>query len=144
MRKDDERLAVPTPGGDALSEVPVKAERKHIVLFVVACVLLAGTLSSLIGFAELRMQPAPPSGSVESQLPGGEILAGALVAAAYALAEVMTVGGFAVCWVGGGVISVLLAIDRKNKPRWLWVASLVLATAHVAALAVMMGVWFLL
>ena len=44
MRKDDERLAVPTPGGDAFSEVPVKAEKKHIVMFVIACMLLAGIL----------------------------------------------------------------------------------------------------
>ena len=143
MRKDDERLAVPTPGGDALSEVPVKAEKKHIVLFVIACVLMAGMLSCLVEFAELRAYE-PPEESVESQLPGGEILAGVVAAAAFALAEAMMVGGFAVCCVGGGVISALLAMDRKNKPRWLWISSLAMTAANGAALAVMMGVWFLL
>ena len=141
MRKDDERLAVPTPGGDALSEVPVKAERKHIVLFVIACVLMAGMLSCLVEFAELRAYE-PPEESVESQLPGGEILAGVVAAAAFALAEAMMVGGFAVCCVGGGVISALLAMDRKNKPRWLWILSLAMTAANGVALAVMAGVWF--
>ena len=52
------------------------------------------------------------------------------------------VGGFAVCCVGGGVISALLAMDRKNKPRWLWISSLAMTAANGAALAVMAGVWF--
>ena len=121
---------------------PVKALKKHIVLFVIACVLLVGTLLCLYGFADLAIL-SKPSEPVEPQLPGGEILAGALVAAAYALAEAMTVGGFAVCWVGGGVISALLAMDIQNKPKWLRVASLVLALVYLAALLVMLGLWFL-
>lgn len=120
---------------------PVKAEKKHIVLFVIACVLMAGMLSCLVEFAELRANE-PPEESVESQLPGGEILAGVVAAAAFALAEAMMVGGFAVCCVGGGVISALLAMDRKNKPRWLWISSLAMTAANGAALAVMAGVWF--
>ena len=125
-----------------MENAPVRAQRKHIVLFVIACVLMAGMLSCLVEFAELRAYE-PPEESVESQLPGGEILAGVVVAAAFALAEVMTVGGFAVCCVGGGVISALLAMDKKNKPTWLWVASLALAAANGAALVVMAGIWFL-
>ena len=120
---------------------PVKAKKKHIVLFVIACVLMAGMLSCLVEFAELRAYE-PPEESVESQLPGGEILAGVVAAAAFALAEAMMVGGFAVCCVGGGVISALLAMDRKNKPKWLWISSLALAVTNGAALAVMAGIWF--
>lgn len=120
---------------------PVKAEKKHIVLFVIACVLMAGMLSCLVEFAELRAYE-PPEESVESQLPGGEILAGVVAAAAFALAEAMMVGGFAVCCVGGGVISALLAMERRNKPRWLWISSLAMTAANGAALAVMAGIWF--
>ena len=121
---------------------PARAQRKHLVLFVIACVLMAGMLSCLVEFAELRAYETPEE-SGESQLPGGEILAGVVVAATFALAEAMTVGGFAVCCVGGGVISVLLAMDRKNKPTWLWAVSLALAAANGAALVVMAGIWFL-
>ena len=118
---------------------PVKAKKKHIVLFVIACVLMAGMLSCLVEFAELRAYE-PPEESVESQLPGGEILAGVVTAAAFALAEAMMVGGFAVCCVGGGVISALLAMDRKNKPKWLWISSLALAGAYLALLVVLVAV----
>jgi hypothetical protein len=56
------------------------------------------------------------------------------------LAEAMMVGGFAVCCVGGGVISALLAMDRKNKPKWLWISSLALAGAYLALLVVLVAV----
>ena len=121
---------------------PVKAEKKHIVLFVIACVLMAGMLSCLVEFAELRAYE-PPEESVESQLPGGEILAGVVTAAAFALAEAMMVGGFAVCCVGGGVISALLAMDRKNKPKWLWGASLGLVILFGLIAVGLIAVWIL-
>jgi hypothetical protein len=121
---------------------PVKAKKKHIVLFVIACVLMAGMLSCLVEFAELRAYE-PPEESVESQLPGGEILAGVVTAAAFALAEAMMVGGFAVCCVGGGVISALLAMDRKNKPKWLWGASLGLVILFGLIAAGLAAVWIL-
>lgn len=128
-----------------MENAPVRAQRKHVVLFVIACVLMAGLLfffmPALIGL--LTETPSAPSESVESQLPGGEVLAGVLVAAAYAMAELILLVGFGLCWGLGQVVSALLAMDRKNKPRWLWASSLALAVANGAALVVMAGIWFL-
>ena len=121
---------------------PVKAKKKHIVLFMIACVLMAGMLSCLVEFAELRAYE-PPEESVESQLPGGEILAGVVTAAAFVLAEAMMVGGFAVCCVGGGVISALLAMERENKPKWLWGASLGLVILFGLIAVGLIAVWIL-
>ncbi len=117
---------------------PIKARKKHIVLFVIACVLLAGTLLCLYGFADPAIL-SKPSEPAEPQLPGGSFLIGLLLV----LAAYYVMGGFAFCWCGGQVISVLLAMDRKNKPKWLWVASLVLVLVYLACILVMLGLWFL-
>ena len=124
MRKDDERLAVPTPGGDAFSEVPVKAEKKHIVLFVIACVLLV--VSAVLACFLMAVHLDPPQ--VEN--PEGDPLAiGALLLAeaAYGMAMLIALALFVINWLCGMVIMALLAMERGNKPRWLWVASLTLA-----------------
>ncbi len=117
------------------STPPVKAQTKHIVLFVIACVLLAGTLLCLYGFADLAMISDEPI--VDAQLPGGEFFLGLMLL----LAGYAVVSGFAVCWGGGQVISALLAMDKGNKPRWLWVASLALTIVNVICLAFMLGIW---
>lgn len=41
MRKDDERLAVPTLGGDAFAEALTEVRPLHGVLFVLACLAVA-------------------------------------------------------------------------------------------------------
>lgn len=121
MRKDDERLAVPTPGGDALSEAPVKAERKHIVLFVVACVLLV--VSAVLACFLIAAHLDPP----QVETPEGDPLAiGALLlaGAAYSMAMLIAQALFVINWLCGMVIMALLAMERRNKPKWLWGASL--------------------
>ena len=124
MRKDDERLAVSTPGGDAFSEVPVKAERKHIVMFVVACVLLV--VSAVLACFLIATHLDPP----QVETPEGDPLAiGALllVGVAYGMAMLIAQALFVINWLCGMVIMALLAMERGNKPRWLWVASLTVA-----------------
>ena len=124
MRKDDERLAVPTPGGDAFSEVPVKAERKHIVMFVVACVLLA--VSAVLACFLIAVHLDPP----QVETPEGDPLAiGALLLAgvAYGIAVLIALALFVINWLCGMVIMALLAMERRNKPGWLWAASLTVA-----------------
>lgn len=124
MRKDDERLAVPTPGGDAFSEVPVKAEKKHIVLFVIACVLLA--VSAVLACFLMAVHLDPP----QVETPEGDPLAiGALLlaGAAYGIAVLIALDLFVINWLCGTVIMALLVMERGNKPRWLWVASLTVA-----------------
>lgn len=128
-----------------MENAPARAQRKHVVLFVIACVMMAGLLFFFLpALLELLTEtPSAPSESVESQLPGGEVLAGVLVAAAYAMADLILLVGFGLCWGLGQVVSALLAMDKRNKPRWLWAASLALAVANGAVLVVMAGIWFL-
>lgn len=128
-----------------MENAPARAQRKHVVLFVIACVMMAGLLFFFLpALLELLTETSSaPSESVESQLPGGEVLAGVLVAAAYAMAELILLVGFGLCWGLGQVVSALLAMDKRNKPRWLWAASLALAVANGAVLVVMAGIWFL-
>lgn len=136
MRKDDERLAVPTPGGDALSEVPVKAEKKHIVLFVIACVLLA--VSAVLACFLMAAHLDPP----QVETPEGDPLAmGALLlaGAAYGMAMLIALALFVINWLCGMVIMALLAMERRNKPKWLWVASLTVALVSLLP-AVMVAV----
>jgi hypothetical protein len=124
MRKDDERLAAPTPGGDAFAEVPVKAEKKHIVLFVIACVLLV--VSTVLACFLMAVHLDPP----QVETPEGDPLAiGALLLAgvAYGMAVLMAQALFVINWLGGMVIMTLLAMERGNKPKRLWVASLTVA-----------------
>ncbi len=100
---------------------PVKAERKHIVLFVIACVLLV--VASLCACFMLStvldpLQLADPEGD---PLATGAVL---LVGMAYVVAMGIVRIVFFVSWPTGAVIMVLLAVNRGNKPKWLWVASL--------------------
>ena len=121
----------------------VKTQKKHIVLFVITCILLVGTVFCTLAFREI-MEPIEPSGSVESQLPGGEIVAGLAIMAVYTVAKMILLVGFFICWGGGQVISALLSMNKEDKPRWLWISSLVLAWVNVACVAAMIGIGFLM
>ena len=103
---------------------PVKAKKKHIVLFVIACVLLA--VSAVLACFLMAAHLDPP----QVETPEGDPLAiGALllVGVAYGMAMLIALALFVINWLCGMVIMALLAMERGNKPRWLWVASLTLA-----------------
>ena len=142
MHTDREEQAVSVPTGENLP--PPRARTRHIVQFVVACVLLAGAVGFLL-MPALLFQPVElpdePSDFAESTIPGAAILAVMVMGLGMAIAQMIALGGFALCWVVGAVIAVLLAMNKTNKPRWLWVASLALAFAYLAVLAVMSWIW---
>ena len=103
---------------------PVKAKKKHIVLFVIACVLLA--VSAVLACFLMAAHLDPP----QVETPEGDPLAiGALllVGVAYGMAMLIAQALFVINWLCGMVIMALLAMERGNKPRWLWVASLTVA-----------------
>ena len=103
---------------------PVKAKKKHIVLFVIACVLLA--VSAVLACFLMAAHLDPP----QVETPEGDPLAiGALllVGVAYGIAVLIALALFVINWLCGMVIMALLAMERGNKPRWLWVASLTVA-----------------
>ena len=100
---------------------PVKAEKKHIVLFVIACVLLA--VSAVLACFLMAVHLDPP----QVETPVGDPLAiGALLlaGAAYGMAMLIALALFVINWLCGMVIMALLAMERRNKPKWLWGASL--------------------
>ena len=100
---------------------PVKAEKKHIVLFVIACVLLA--VSAVLACFLIAAHLDPP----QVETPEGDPLAiGALLlaGAAYGMAMLIAQALFVINWLCGMVIMALLAMERRNKPKWLWGASL--------------------
>ena len=104
-----------------MSEVPVKAKRKHIVLFVIACVLLV--VSAVLACFLMAAYLDPP----QVETPEGDPLAiGALLlaGAAYGMAMLIAQALFVINWLCGMVIMALLAMERRNKPKWLWGASL--------------------
>lgn len=136
MRKDDERLAVPTPGGDALSEVPVKAERKHIVLFVVACVLLAGILILLSLPTGMEVPEASDEPADPLVLVGGFVY----MIGRYLIAAFLVFVGVLTAWIVGLVLAVKLARRRAVLTKGLWVASLALVGAYLAFLVVLVAV----
>ena len=100
---------------------PIKAKKKHIVLFVIACVLLViATLGACFMLSTVLdpLQLGDPEGD---PLATGAVL---LVGMAYIVAMGIVRIVFFVSWPTGAVIMVLLAVNRGNKPKWLWVASL--------------------
>ena len=100
---------------------PIKAKKKHIVLFVIACVLLViATLCACFMLSTVLdpLQLADPEGDPSAT---GAVL---LVGMAYVVAMGIVRIVFFVSWLTGAVIMVLLAVNRGNKPKWLWAASL--------------------
>ena len=100
---------------------PIKAKKKHIVLFVIACVLLViATLCACFMLSTVLdpLQLGDPEGD---PLATGAVL---LVGMAYVVAMGIVRIVFFVSWPTGAVIMVLLAVNRGNKPKWLWAASL--------------------
>ena len=121
---------------------PVRAKKKHIVLFVIACVLLAGALFWAYALISMWLAPPQMDAPAEEYGPLG-IMAMLMAGAAYGLALVISLLSFGLTWGGGQVISALLAMEKRDKPRGLWLASLVIAWIHAAvALCVIgVGIW---
>ena len=136
MRKDDERLAVPTLGGDAFSEAPAEVRPLHGVLFVLACLAVAVCLLICTALAVMMLTytPGDPehAGMGEIGVMMGELGAAFIV--------LMLRGIFRPVWLLGLALSVVLAVRRRGKPRWLWVASLCMA-GGLAVMGAVMLVW---
>ena len=115
---------------------PVKAERKHIVMFVVACVLLAGILLFL----------SLPTGMEAPEVPDGPadplVLVGGFMymIGQYLIAAFLVLVGVLTAWVTGLVLAVKLARRRAALSKGLWIASLSLVGAYLALLVVLVAV----
>jgi hypothetical protein len=115
---------------------PVKAERKHIAMFVVACVLLAGILLFLslpTGMEAPEVSDGPADPYV---LVGGFLY----LVGRYLIAAFLVLVGVLTAWIVGLVLAVKLARRRAALPKGLWVASLSLVGAYLALLVVLVAV----
>ena len=118
---------------------PVRARKKHTVMLVTACVLLAGAL--VCGCMMVSLRVSPPGW----EDPGEEYgslgsMAWLLSEAVYALMTLIVTFLFGISWAGWQVISTLLAMEKRNKPRGLWIASLVIALVYAALILCVVGI----
>lgn len=132
MRKDDERLAVSTPGGDALLEAPAEVRPLHGVLFVLACLAVAVCLLIFTVWAVILLTYTPGDPAQAGMGVLGDMAAAFLVLALWEM--------FRPVWLVGLALSGVLALRRRGKPRWLWVTSLCMVGA-LAVMGAVMLVW---
>ena len=117
---------------------PVKAEKKYIVMFVVACVLLAGILLFLslptgMEAPEVSDGPADPYVVV-----GGFVY----MIGRYLIAAFLVLVGVLTAWIVGLVLAVKLARRRAALPKGLWIAAVVLTGLYLLLLAVLVAACF--
>ena len=117
----------------------VKAMKKHIVLFVIACVLLVVASLCACFMLSTVLDPLQVGDPEGDPLATGAVL---LVGMAYVVAMGIVRIVFFVSWLTGAVIMVLLAVNRGNKPKWLWVASLAgVLFSLLPVVTVAVGLW---
>ena len=120
----------------------VRAQKKYVVLFVIAFVLFAGVLLCLNEFTDMVRLANDPLD--DAQLPGAEFFVGI----GLLLGGFGTLAVFTICWNGCLGVSIFLVCKKGDQPRWLWLASLILAIVNGASvvpmtvMAVIVGKWF--
>ena len=119
-----------------LTVSPVKAQKKHIVMFVVACVLLAGILLFL-SLPTGMEAPEVSDGPVDPYVAVGGFM---YMIGQYLIAAFLVFVGVLTAWIVGLVLAVKLARRRAVLPKGRWVASLALVGAYLAFLVVLVAV----
>ena len=113
------------------SEKPkIRAQKKHIAQFVIACVILVVSILGLV-LALMSLQDSIPTlpqspGSSDVALPGAEILGVFVFMLAYVVATMFILLLCAFAWGLGMILSARLAFCKHDKPHWLWVGSYIL------------------
>ena len=113
--------------------LPIRAGRKHVAMFVVACVLLAGILLFL-SLPTGMEAPEVSDGPVDPYVAVGGFV---YMIGRYLIAAFLVFVGVLTAWVVGLVLAVKLARRRAVLPKGLWVASLALVGAYLAFLVVL-------
>ena len=117
---------------------PVKAGRKHVAMFVVACVLLAGILLFL----------SLPTGMEAPEVSDGPadpyVLVGGFVymIGRYMMMAFLVLAVVLPAWIVGLVLAVKLARRRAALPKGLWIAAVVLTGLYLLLLAVLVAACF--
>jgi hypothetical protein len=116
--------------------LPIRAGRKHVAMFVVACVLLAGILLFL-SLPTGMEAPEVSDGPVDPYVAVGGLV---YMIGRYLIAAFLVFVGVLTAWIVGLVLAVKLARRRAALPKGLWVASLALVGAYLAFLVVLVAV----
>ena len=117
---------------------PVKAEKKHIVMFVIACVLLTGILLFL-SLPTGMAAPEVPDGPVDPYVAVGGLL---YMIGRYLMVAFLVLAGVLTAWIVGLVLAVKLARRRAVLPKGLWIAAVVLTGLYLLLLAVLVAACF--
>ena len=117
---------------------PVKAEKKHIVMFVIACMLLAGILLFL-SLPTGMEAPEVPDGPVDPYAAVGGFV---YMIGRYLIAAFLVLVGVLTAWIVGLVLAVKLARRRAALPKGLWIAAVVLTGLYLLLLAVLVAACF--
>ena len=122
----------------------MRAQKKHIVLFVISCMILVVSILGLI-LALMSLQDSMPtlpeaSGSSDAALPGAEILGVFVFMLAYVVATMFILLLCAFAWGLGMILSARLAFCKHDKPKWLWVCSCVLTAIFTVLVVASLGI----
>ena len=106
-----------------------KAKKKHVILFIISCVLLVASVAGLIvAFVQLRNQvPAQPSEPME---PIEALITAGLTAFVYVMVMVLILLICAFIWGIGLLVSAYLAFRKQEVPRPLWICSVILSVIY--------------
>ena len=116
--------------------LPIRAGRKHVAMFVVACVLLAGILLFL-SLPTGMEAPEVSDGPVDPHAAVGGLL---YLVGRYMMMAFLVLVGVLAAWIVGLVLAVKLARRRAALPKGLWIAALSLVGAYLALLVVLVAV----
>ena len=116
--------------------LPIRAGRKHVAMFVVACVLLAGILLFL-SLPTGMAAPEVSDGPVDPYAAVGGFL---YLVGRYMMMAFLVLAVVLPAWVVGLVLTVKLARRRAALPKGLWIASLSLVGVYLALLVVLIAV----
>ena len=118
--------------------LPIRAGRKHVAMFVVSCVLLAGILI-LLSLPTGMEAPEVPDGPVDPYAAVGGFV---YMIGRYLIAAFLVLVGVLTAWVTGLVLAVKLARRRVALPKGLWIAAVVLTGLYLLLLAVLVAACF--
>lgn len=109
----------------------VRAQKKHVVMFTLACVILIvgilvqiGGIAGLLWYVDEMVEDANASESEYSGIAGAIVGLGAVLITVVGLLASNYLRD--AVWIGGLVLSGKLTFNKKMLPRPMWVISLIL------------------
>ena len=118
--------------------LPIRAGRKHVAMFAMACVLFAGILLFL--FLPTGMEaPEVSDGPVDPYAAVGGFV---YMIGRYMMMAFLVLAVVLPAWIVGLVLAVKLARRRAALPKGLWIAAVVLTGLYLLLLAVLVAACF--